>query len=147
MTSSAAEILRAAADRIDTLAVAAMPSPWECLADGDRILSNPDNSDYEFEYVIDEPMSHAGNAHWLTTLSPAVAPALSSWLRGEAEEIVEEQRDQTEYCTDCQGTGQMYDGDPIPFPCTSCRIEVDRPALDFARLVLGDTTTSEGDST
>lgn len=64
-----AALLRRAADRLDALASRATSGPWR-TAD-----------------VEDESEGGRGDADWMATLNPAVAPHLSSWLRGHADYI------------------------------------------------------------
>lgn len=99
-----AEVLRAAADRIDQLAAATTPGPWR-TADVEGIFyiasanhgpvtmdndgpvctcSGPDeNGGVAIER--DESEGGRGDADWMVALGPQVAPQLSAWLRAEAD--------------------------------------------------------------
>lgn len=86
--TGAAELLRAAADLIEQRGEDALPGPWECLDGGDRLIAwrvGPGGFDDDFEYVVDEPVSHSGTAEWIALLDPAVAEPLAAWLRAEAD--------------------------------------------------------------
>lgn len=64
---TAVDTLRTAAAMIRERAQSATPGPWLDLNWGDRIIRDHDGP---VEYVVDEPMSHAGNAWHIATWSP-----------------------------------------------------------------------------
>ncbi len=119
-----AETLRRAADRIEQRAEKTGGPDWKTwLSFGARTGQIP-----------------PGTAQWVNTLGPQVAAPLVAWLRAEADEQAEQQADRTSDCLQCDGTGQVYDGDPVSFRCTDCRLDRDDlPALILAHTILGET--------
>lgn len=89
---TALEMLRAAAVRIDELAQAATPGPWlpEFGYKSSRVQAvfvmdpqypdDPDESEGIGGFDLD------GDNRWSVALGPQVAPALSAWLRAEADD-------------------------------------------------------------
>ena len=79
---SDADVLRAAADRIERLAARATPGDWRTtglLASRPEVVAHrPDGAT---EHVAE---ARAASAAWITALSPAVAAPLAGWLRAEA---------------------------------------------------------------
>jgi hypothetical protein len=84
--SAEVELLREAATLMRKLAAGAMQGEWEFLDGGDRLVAwNEDGA--EFEHVVDEPMSHAGNAAHIAAWDPTVAVAVAAWLDEAAAEL------------------------------------------------------------
>jgi hypothetical protein len=79
---SAAEALRVAADRLETLAARTTPGDWRVtglLASRPEVVAvRPDGSR---EHVAE---ARAGSAGWIAALSPAVAAPLAAALRAAA---------------------------------------------------------------
>jgi hypothetical protein len=78
-----AEILRAAAARLDQLAGRTTAGDWRIgglLATRPEVLAHRPGGGTE--HVAE---ARAGTAAWITTLSPAVAEPLAGWLRAAAE--------------------------------------------------------------
>ncbi|SOD99375.1 hypothetical protein [Blastococcus haudaquaticus] len=75
-------LLRAAADRLETLAARTTGGDW---GSGGLLASRPEvvahAEDGGTEHVAE---ARARTAEWIAALSPAVAPALSAWLRAAA---------------------------------------------------------------
>lgn len=76
------ELLREAARRIRETADAATPGPWTNLDRGDRLIHL--REDDEFDYVVDEPMSHEGNADHIALWHPGTAHLVADLLESEA---------------------------------------------------------------
>lgn len=72
------DLLYRAAEALRKAAAAATPGPWVNLDGGDRLVR--ETSDGPTEYVVDEPMSHAGNADYIALLHPPVALALAETM-------------------------------------------------------------------
>jgi hypothetical protein len=86
--SAEAELLREAATQMRKIAAGATQGEWEALDGGDRLVAwNEDGT--EFEHVVDEPMSHAGNAVHIAAWDPTVALAVAVWLDESATELEE----------------------------------------------------------
>jgi hypothetical protein len=80
-----AELLRAAADRLEVLAGRTTPGDWRIeglLATRPEVIVHRD--DGGTEHVAE---ARAGTAAWIAALSPAVAPSLAVWLRAEADAV------------------------------------------------------------
>ena len=79
---SDADVLRAAADRLERLAARTTPGDWRTaglLASRPEVVAHrPDGGT---EHVAE---ARAGSAAWITALSPDVAAPLAGWLRAEA---------------------------------------------------------------
>jgi hypothetical protein len=79
---SAADVLRAAADRLERLAARTTGGDWRTaglLASRPEVVAHrPDGGT---EHVAE---ARAATAAWITTLSPAVGPPLAGWLRAES---------------------------------------------------------------
>lgn len=93
MSEASAKELRAAATRLRILARVATPGPWESLDGGDRIVAwkvGPGGFDDDFDYVMPEPMDHAGNAQWIATVHPGLARPLADLLEAAIGERVAE---------------------------------------------------------
>jgi hypothetical protein len=77
-----AELLRTAADRLETLAARTTPGDWRV---GGLLASRPEviahSGDGATEHVAE---ARAGTAAWIAALSPAVAAPLAAWLRAAA---------------------------------------------------------------
>jgi hypothetical protein len=77
-----AELLRAAADRLERLASRSTAGDWRItglLASRPEVVAHrPDGST---EHVAE---ARAASAAWITALCPAVAVPLAGWLRAEA---------------------------------------------------------------
>ena len=77
-----AELLRAAADRLERLAARTTAGDWRItglLASRPEVVAHrPDGGT---EHVAE---ARAASAAWITALSPAVAGPLAAWLRAEA---------------------------------------------------------------
>ena len=78
-----ADLLRAAADRLELLAARATPGDWRVTG---LLASRPEvvavGSDGSTEHVAE---ARAASAAWITALSPAVAAPLAAALRAAAE--------------------------------------------------------------
>jgi hypothetical protein len=78
----ARDLLLTAADRLEALAARTTPGDWQAgglLATRPEVIAHrPDGGT---EHVAE---ARAGTGEWITALSPAVAPALVSWLRSAA---------------------------------------------------------------
>jgi hypothetical protein len=78
-----AELLRAAADRLERLAARTTAGDWRItglLASRPEVVAHrPDGGT---EHVAE---ARAASAPWITALSPAVAAPLAAWLRAEAD--------------------------------------------------------------
>jgi hypothetical protein len=77
-----AELLRAAADRLEALAVRTTPGDWRpggLLATRPEVIAHA--ADGSTEHVAE---ARARTAEWITALSPALAPSLATWLRSAA---------------------------------------------------------------
>jgi hypothetical protein len=81
---SDAEVLRAAADRLERLAARSTVGDWRTtglLASRPEVVAHrPDGGT---EHVAE---ARAASAAWITALSPAVAAPLAAWLRAEADQ-------------------------------------------------------------
>jgi hypothetical protein len=79
---SDAEVLRAAADRLERLAARSTAGDWRTtglLASRPEVVAHrPDGGT---EHVAE---ARAASAAWITALSPAVAAPMAGWLRAEA---------------------------------------------------------------
>lgn len=84
------DILRAAADVAEQFADAATPGPWASLDRGDRLIRDT-GDDGPLEYVVNEPMSHEGNAAHIVLWQPPVARAVAVWLRATAATLARQQ--------------------------------------------------------
>lgn len=125
MSESPAEVLRAAARKLDDLAAAATPGPWaQASAEEMGHGYNPSVLGKNGQWVaeagpergIDAPDGNGtADSAWMAALNPAVAPALSAWLRAEADVVA------------------VAIGHGIPQ-------RDDTPALAFARALLGEDT-------
>ena len=77
-----ADVLRAAADRLERLAARTTAGDWRTtglLASRPEVVAHrPDGGT---EHVAE---ARAASAAWITALSPAVAAPLAGWLRAEA---------------------------------------------------------------
>lgn len=91
---SAADTLRAAADRLQSLADAATPGPWEwrTVRDIDELTHPQEISGWPVHPLNvmkagheDWPPGDADKA-WTATFSPTVAAPLVEWLRTEADD-------------------------------------------------------------
>lgn len=80
---TAVHTLHRAAALIRERAEAATRGPWLSLDDGDRIIRDHDGP---VEYVVDEPMSHAGNAAHIATWHPIIALIVADWLDAIADD-------------------------------------------------------------
>lgn len=78
-----ADLLRRAAAMLRETAAPATPGPWVSLDKGDRIIHSAEPFDYE--YVVDEPMSNEHNAAWIALMHPGLAEPLAAWLDFAAE--------------------------------------------------------------
>ena len=80
----AAALLRAAADRIETLAARSTPGQWRLTG---LLASRPEvvavGPDGRTEHVAE---ARAGSGAWITALSPAVAGPLAAALRAAADD-------------------------------------------------------------
>jgi hypothetical protein len=78
-----ADVLRAAADRLERLAARTTAGDWRItglLASRPEVVAHrPDGGT---EHVAE---ARSASAAWITALSPAVAAPLAAWLRLEAE--------------------------------------------------------------
>lgn len=119
-TSSA--LLRRAADRLDELAAAAPAGPWRDVQNGWCIRSEPTAERSTWATVTDAP--YPGASPWITTLSPLVAPHLSSWLRAEAT-LLDGPIQQ-----DVNAGHVRIESPPVALPVS--------PALALARTILGE---------
>lgn len=145
-TESTAALLRRAADHLDELAKGATTAhgPWldDHTLPGDEacvmVVTNADKGWAQILFVAD--WGTDADARWIAALSPVVAAPLAAWLRDVAEDEEHEQQERTEHCPECDGTGQVYDGDPLPFLCSDCllRRDDDWPPLAVARALLGE---------
>ena len=76
------DVLGAAADRLERLAVRSTPGDWRTTG---LLASRPEvvavRADGGTEHVAE---ARAASAAWITALSPAVAAPLVAWLRAEA---------------------------------------------------------------
>lgn len=82
--------LRKAAQTLRETATKAMPGPWESLEGGDRLVAwkvGSDGFDDDFDYVVDEPVDHSGNAEWIALTNPLLAEPLAQWLETEAHMV------------------------------------------------------------
>jgi hypothetical protein len=83
MTPGAAEMMRAAADRLEGLAGRTTQGEWRS---GGLLASRPEvvahRPDGRTEHVAE---ARSGTAAWITALSPAVAGPLAAWLRAAAD--------------------------------------------------------------
>jgi hypothetical protein len=81
-----AAVLRAAADRLESLAARTTAGSWAVAG---LLASRPEVvarfGDGSTEHVAE---ARARTAEWLTTLSPAVAAPLAAWLRAAADGAV-----------------------------------------------------------
>lgn len=105
------EVIRAAADKIQSLELYAVSGPWES---GERCVWGTGNgAAVVSDGSVGDGGCSEGTAAWIAALSPAVAEPLVAWLMEESEFIhgLRSQR--------------------VPFPRT-------QHALDFARRVLGE---------
>jgi hypothetical protein len=79
----AAELLRTAAQRLESLAGRTTSGDWRT---GGLLASRPEVVAHlpegRTEHVAE---ARARTAAWITAVSPAVAPALAAWLRSAAE--------------------------------------------------------------
>lgn len=79
-----ADLLRAAADRLEAVAARTTPGDWRLaglLATRPEVVAHgPDGGT---EHVAE---ARARTGEWIAALSPAVAPALVAWLRSSAEQ-------------------------------------------------------------
>ena len=83
MTAGAADVLRIAAERLESLAAASTPGDWRpagLLATRPEVVAV--RGDGTTEHVAE---ARAGSATWIVTLSPAIAGPLAAWLRSAAE--------------------------------------------------------------
>ena len=74
-----AELLRTAADRLESLAARTTPGDWRIgglLATRPEVIAH--SGDGATEHVAE---ARAGTAAWIAALSPAVAGPLAAWLR------------------------------------------------------------------
>jgi hypothetical protein len=81
-----AAVLRAAADRLESLADRTTAGSWEVtglLASRPEVIAR--FADGSTEHVAE---ARARTAEWLATLSPAVAVPLAAWLRAVADGAV-----------------------------------------------------------
>ena len=82
MSAGDAELLRAAADRLEALAARTTPGDWRL---GGLLASRPEviahGRDGGTEHVAE---ARARTGEWITALSPAVAAPLAAWLRSAA---------------------------------------------------------------
>lgn len=160
---STAVLLRRAATRLDELAKGATSGPWARRRPGACYLDAAAPADEHPAFVRSGRVEVIRAAvwegtggefvrartdrdlDWIAALSPVVAAPLAAWLRDVAEDEEHEQRERTEHCPECDGTGQVYDGDPLPFPCSDCllRRDDDWPPLAAARALLGETETTD----
>lgn len=146
VSETPAALLRRAADYLDKLAEKATPNvcpDWTYHAVR-HIARNCDIECYHEVGHDDAGANHDGwdryeDAPWIAAMGPQVAPHLSLWLRAEADDLHEEQEEATGDCQDCSGTGEVYDGDPLPFNCSCRRVGADRPSVALAAAVLGET--------
>lgn len=81
MPESPAEVLRAAATKLDDLASFATTGPWEAVHEG---LVN--GHGWRFLSVGDDDSGDQHDVEWAAVMGPQVAPALSAWLRAEADD-------------------------------------------------------------
>lgn len=81
--SDHADLLRRAAAKARETATAATEGPWTNLNRGDHLVHLRD--DGEFDYVVDEPMSHEGNATHIALWHPGVALAVADLLEDAAD--------------------------------------------------------------
>jgi hypothetical protein len=83
VTSSDREMLRTAAERLESLARRTTAGDWRT---GGLLASRPEviatHGDGGTEHVAE---ARAGTAAWITALSPAIAGPLVNWLRSAAE--------------------------------------------------------------
>lgn len=78
--------LFAAAELIEQLAARSTSGQWQIrglLATRPEIVAQ--RTDDSTEHVAE---ARAASARWITTLSPAVAPALAGWLRSDRKSVV-----------------------------------------------------------
>jgi hypothetical protein len=75
---SSADLLRRAAAKLREHATAPglTPGPWECLDEGDRIVRFKDADAWDFDYVVDEPVSNTANGRLIALMHPPVVWAL-----------------------------------------------------------------------
>lgn len=86
--STEVELLREATTLMRKLASGATQGEWESLDGGDRVVAWTEEGG-DFEYVVDEPMSHAGNAAHIAAWDPTVASTVADWLDEAAAELEE----------------------------------------------------------
>lgn len=143
--SSPVEVLRAAADRLDQLADAAAPGPWEAdLREVHDSIGNGIATESDFGDLAE------ADADWIAMLGPQVAPALSAWLRAEADTA--QVSDQTWANFRPTWRDDWSPEDPPPDWSETSRVAaleaMHRHPLAFARMVLGlpavSDTTGEG---
>lgn len=108
-----AALLRRAAEKVETAAAAEPTEPW-AVSHVRAVLTS-----------------------WVGLMSPEVGAPLAAWFRAEAEDLTWDEQQALDDCQDCQGTGEVYDADPLPFTC-SCRRRVgeDRPSVALAYAIL-----------
>lgn len=146
------ETLRAAADRLDELAAKATPGPWCGYIGHDqshaRVVAGPDDGTYLTGIAFDWPeeaveefdcLPRQEDINWLNHMGPQVAPALSAWLRAEADTA--QASDQTRANFRPSWRDDWSPEDPPPDWSEANRVAaleaMHRHPLAFARMVLG----------
>lgn len=78
---SAADELRAAADRLEALAKDATPGPW-CTVHGGCVWSGDRNSPHDDSAPIVTDSASPDDHAYIAAMHPGVGLALAAWLRG-----------------------------------------------------------------
>ena len=82
MTSSDRKAVRTAAERLQSLAGRTTGGDWRI---GGLLASRPEVIAHRVDGTEHVAEARAGTAAWITTLSPAIAGPLVSWLRAAAD--------------------------------------------------------------
>lgn len=83
-----AEVLTAAADKLEARLKHATPGPWEVFGDGGHRLTIVGGADREYGVVEDYELN-PDDAHYLAAMNPLVGKALAEWLRTAARNASE----------------------------------------------------------
>lgn len=133
------ETLRAAADRLDQLATSTSPSPWESPRPNAGLHEVHDSAGNGIATESDFGDLAEADADWIAILGPQVAPALSAWLRAEADTA--QASDQTRGNFRPSWRDDWSPEDPPPDWSEANRVAaleaMHRHPLAFARMVLG----------
>lgn len=125
-----ADVLAAAADKLDARLKHTTPGPWEVFGDGDRRLTIVGGADREYGVVEDYELN-PDDAHYLAVMNPIAGKALVPVLRAFSEAYVRETRHFHEMWN--EAARERMIGDKFPgFTET----------LALARLIIGGETDS-----